>query len=67
MPKPNYQHARRQKEKARKARQQDKQQRRTRETPATGEAPGVGGNDVPATPGPGSATLLKTGAASFER
>jgi hypothetical protein len=60
MAKPNYQHARRQKEMARKARQQDKQQRRTRDTPAPGDAP-PGSAGTPVTPVAGSGTTLKAG------
>lgn len=59
MPKPNYQHARRQKEKARKARQQDKQQRRGRESPAPENAPSGSAEDAPATPIPGGGTMTR--------
>lgn len=66
MPKPNYQHARRQKEMARKARQQDKQQRRIRDTPAAGNAPADGAEQTPAAPQPVSG-MLKAGSTTTVR
>ena len=47
MPKPNYGHAKRQKETARKARQQKKLERRQTRVPAPGEGPGPTGTTDP--------------------
>jgi len=49
--KPNYRHAKKQKEAARKARQDAKQQRRSH-VPGTADAPVADGADVPAEPVP---------------
>ncbi len=48
MPKPNYHHARKQKELARKARQLEKQQRRVTRPTAAGEDTTVTPTDTPA-------------------
>jgi hypothetical protein len=48
--KPNYHHARKQKELARKARQQEKQQRRSARPSARGENLETTQSDAPATP-----------------
>lgn len=66
MPKPNYQHARRQKEMARKARQQDKQQRRTREAAAAGTDPSGSPEQAQAVPEP-IGGVLKAGSAPTGR
>jgi hypothetical protein len=54
MAKPNYHHARKQKELARKARQQEKQQRRAVRENAPGEETQVAAVDAPAPAGPDS-------------
>jgi len=67
MPKPNYQHARRQKEMARKARQQDKQKGRVRDNPAPDNAPSPNaGEPPPAAPAPGTRSAL-TGSLPLQR
>ncbi|HWY96745.1 MAG TPA: hypothetical protein VNX69_16235 [Steroidobacteraceae bacterium] len=51
MAKPNYRHAKKQKEAARKARQDAKQQRRSH-LPGTADAPAGGTADLPVEPAP---------------
>lgn len=58
MRKVNYQHARKQKEQARKARQIEKQQRRSTRTPAAGESASATPDAIvpPSDPAPGIGT-----------